>query len=436
MDIGRIGSLFVHSVETRLGGNAIRLTAEFHTPIDPARLARAFRDLITSTASLRQRLDPDGWTPMRADDVQTAVNEQAELLTTVVDASDAYSEYRPTNVGLPIRLAIIAPCRLVLSLNHAVGNGKAAFAHLEALLRAYDGAERERESVALSPRAARSPRGVHRAAGVTAAAWYLIGFVARAGLGAARTTVDLSRGRMPAPDGGGCAVWTYHLDAEDTGRVLAGAKAAGLTVTGRLCQAMSEVLLGAQPDRSRVCISVPTDVTALAGLSAAAAPGNFTGSLILQVFRSADPASVASQVRRAFRWTTRNVHYWVPWLVGQLTRQEARLAGRFLAQARRPIPARAPFENYSCAVSSVGVITGPMTRRYLTTVSAHTWTQTIMVCAITLDGRMTLEASMPRDLYDPAEVAAVTDMVVARLADRTLGHAAGLRRPLFDDRAG
>src|SRR4051794_4981749 len=121
MEIGRVGSLFVRAVETDLQGNAIRLTLVFQAPIERGRLTRAFGQLIASTASLRQRFEPGGWTPMRDEDVQAAVAEQTALLATDVAAPDAYSEYRPTNTGLPIRLAILGACRMVLSLNHAVG---------------------------------------------------------------------------------------------------------------------------------------------------------------------------------------------------------------------------------------------------------------------------------------------------------------------------
>lgn len=434
MDIGRVASLFIHGVEAYLHGNAIRLSLVFRAPIDRGRLTRAFSQLIATTPALRQRFEPGGWTPMRVEDVQAAVIEQAARLAADVDAKAAYSEYHPTNQGLPVRLAIVAPCRLVLSLNHAVGNGKAAFAHLERLLRAYDGTEPEPERADLSTEPPEPPAGPGRtAAGVAGAALYLLAFLGRAGFRSARTTVDLSRARRPAPTADGYAVWTYAFDEEDTKRVIAGARAAGLTVTERLCEAMAEVLLESQPDKSRVCLLVPTDITARAGTRAGQTPGNFTGSLIVQVYRNSNGASLASQVRRGFRWTAWGVHYWVPWLVGQAARQEARLAAHFLALARRPIPERAPFENYSCAVSSVGVIAGPMTERYLATVSAHTRTQAVMVCAITLDGRMTFEACMPQDLYDCAEVATVTDTVVERLAGLPAARAAGLRHALYGD---
>jgi hypothetical protein len=241
---------------------------------------------------------------------------------------------------------------------------------------------------------------------------YLASFAWRAGVNASNSTVDLSRGRKPGLSRQEYAVWTYLLTAEETQSALKRSSEAGLSVTENLCRVMAIVLLEAQPQKSRVCISVPTDLSAYAATFSPETPGNFTGSLIVQLWRGR-PLDV--QVRRAFQWARHGVHYWTPWLLGRTAGKEARLTDRFLRQAQQPVPARAPFENFSCAVSSVGVIQGRYLQQYLASISATTRTQTIFLCAITLNGCMSVEVSVSHDLYNSIEVAVVTDRAVALL---------------------
>jgi hypothetical protein len=418
MDVGRVGSLFIRAVESFLEGNAIHLTLTFKTPIDHDRLADGFRRLVASNESLRLRFEPHVWSLVPPTEVAAALDEQIANLALPADPDTVYADYHATNVGLPIRLKLLDNRRLVLSLNHVFGNGRTALHYLESLLRHYDNEQASTLPAAGRPAAAwfLVRRPAQALTGLFWACAYLSLFAWRAGRSAASTTVDLSRGKKPGEPREGYAIWTYYLSPDDTRTALERSSAAGLTFTENLCQLIAAELFDIQPEKSRVCISVPTDLAAYAPRFSYETPGNFTGALIVQLWRSNRRRdSLDQQVRRAFSWAGRAVHYWVPWLMGQVAGGEAKLSARFLDQAGRPIPLRGPFEDFSCAVSSVGVVQGATSRKYLATVSAHTRTQTVMLCAITLNGRMSIEVSMSLDLFDKPEVMGLTDRAVARL---------------------
>jgi hypothetical protein len=136
------------------------------------------------------------------------------------------------------------------------------------------------------------------------------------------------------------AEWTYLLTSEETERVLKQSAEADLTVTENLCRAMATALLEAQPEKSRVCISVPTDLGTQAALSPDMA-GNYTGALIVQLFRD---QPLDSQIRRAFRWGRCGVHYWTPWLMGQVMGGHAqRRSGDYGAKV--PGVGSSPYQN-------------------------------------------------------------------------------------------
>jgi hypothetical protein len=429
MDVGRVGSVFINAIESIVQGNAMRFTLVFKRPVDPDRLASAYRELIASQPTLRSRFEPGAWSPMTDREVKADLDAQIANLT-AADTADAYTGYRPTNSGLPIRIRIADEHRLVLSLNHVFGNGKSVLYYIEELLRLYGSAA---EAAIANSASSVPPQSMGMFTGLLWVSAYLSEFFYKAGRNSGAITVDLSRGKTPGASRRGYAAWTYLLTPDETRNSLNVSTLAGLTVTENLCLSVARVLLDAQPDKSRVCISVPTDLTTYTSHSPAEAPGNFTGSLLVQLWRErpgGDPLD--EQTRRAFRWARRNVHYWTSWLVGHAAGSEDSLAAQFRTQAQRAIPQRAPFENFSCAVSSLGVVQGAFARKYLAAMSAHTGMQTIFVCSMTLNERLSIEVSIPKELFDGAEVAALTDRAVGLFARMTPEQAA-MRRTLLHD---
>ncbi len=404
-------------------------TLTFAEPFDPERLLDAFERLVWSRESLRVRFVEVErgyqWIPFSDADVRRCLTYQRRQFEQLVERETLFREYLPTNMALPLRVARLDEQRLVLVVNHVFGNGLTTLYWLEEWLRLYSGEAQPPQSPKPARRKGFLRSVVESISGLVWLGCYLVQFVSRAGRRAGHETVDLTRGIRPAPHQKGYAVKTYVMSEQETEAAVNRSRSLGLSVTEALCAAMAEALLQFQPDKSRVCISVPTDLGAFIPEFSREQPGNYTGSLILQIFRERE---TKAQVRSGFQWVRRRVNYWLPRVLGAFAGSEKKLRASFAKKAPLPIPDRAPFENFSCAVSGVGVIRERLIRKYLHSISAHTRTQTIFLCAMTLNGRMTLEVSVPRDLFDADEAFRVTDAAAALLAGKAMAAGAAANR--------
>jgi hypothetical protein len=258
-------------------------------------------------------------------------------------------------------------------------------------------------------------RSVTSRSGAMGSVWqlgYVAEFLLLCGWRPGCNSVDLTHGKLPAA---GCAEFSvkkYAFTPEETEQALQRCRSLRLTVSQAVCAALAEALFAAQPDKSRACISVPTDLGPFLPEHPRTSPGNYTGSLIVQLRRG---TALEIQIRRAFRWLSRGIDYWLPRTLGALALSERALSETFARTAALPIPERGPFENLSCAMSNLGTIQLPVMRRQLHSISVTGRTQTILVCVVSLNGRMSVEVSAARSLFDPAEVFGVTDRAVAQL---------------------
>ena len=415
MDVGRVGSLFIRGLEEFSGRNESYFTLTFREPFDAPRLLESFEALIRSRPSLRMRFveserEVFAWASFEAAEVEERLAAQRLAFETGLPLEAAFADHADSGEGLPLRLRRIDERRVVLVVNHAFANGLSALYWIEQWLRAYDGeAGAKLEAPDRAVTLARSPLGAAR--GLAAVAAYAGSFMLGAGRDPSRATVDLSRGRRPEPRQPGCAVKTFSLPRDQTERLRSVSRQRDLSVSEALCAALAAALFEAQPEKSRVCLSVPTALCDRTPGASRDAPGNYTGSVILQIGRD---RPLDAQVRAGLRWARRGVDYWLPWLLGSLN-NERRLLERFRRQAALPIPARAPFENFSAAVSSVGVVRGPQALKHLAAVSAHTGMQTIFLCAMTLHDQMSVEVSAPPDLFEAREVFGVVERAIGEL---------------------
>lgn len=433
MDVGRVASLFISGLETFTSRNEMVFTLRFEEPFNGARLLSAFETLVRESPSLRLRFveaQTSGgfrWDPISAADVEAFLARQRSGFETGSSLEACFDEYVRTGEGLPLRIHRVGTACVVLLVNHAFGNGVRALQLVEEWLRIYDGGSSVVPNKGQRSVGRRFPliRFTEALVGVACVLAYVIDFSVRAGRRAAAETVDLSEGRAPSPGGGGYAIKTYLLTAEETDNAIENSRTRRLSVTQSLCAAMAKALFNSRPAVNRVCLSVPTELSAYVPDLPPDAPGNYTGSLIVQVRRN---RPVDSQVRAAFQWTRHRVNYWLPFLLGALS-TERKLRLGFARKAALPIPDRSPFENYSCAISSLGVLGGPKIRKYVSSLSAHGRMQTILLCAATLNGRMSVEVSCPMDLFKPAEVFRATDDAVAELTGGSVKHYSELRYP-------
>jgi hypothetical protein len=405
MDTARVGTLFIHGLESFIECNEIVGVLGFREPFVDARLLTSFQTATRETPAARERLVQTDrgfdFRPIPEDELESLFAREREGFAQVRTPDEINREYLPTGQGLPARIRKIDSRTLALLVNHAHANGLVVLRLMERWLELYDGAAQPGGAMPVRQPVPGALRGL------AATARYVTEFVVGSGRNCAAATVDLSCGRSPVCGGKGYFIRNYSFTSAETERLNTLSRGRNLSVTQLLCAEMASALLSAQPERNRVCLSVPTDLSAWLPPEEAVRPGNPTGSLILQVWRE---GNVDKQVRRAFRWTKHGVNYWLPRLIAATASQRG-LFQKFAQQAALPIPRRAPFENFSCAVSSVGVIRGSLTRKYLDSLWLHTRMQTVFLCALTLNERMYVAVTAPLDIYDERDVSALADAV-------------------------
>jgi hypothetical protein len=416
MDVGRVASLFIQGAESFLAGNDMVYTLGMLEPVDTDRLARAYESLVRANAILRQKWVAKGdgfdWLPFTDEELESRLALERRALTQQFSLEELYSAYHPTNTRLPLRVARVSERTLVMFVNHTWSNGYGGMYWLEHLLAAYAGEPLEHDDA----RAIRGPfrRILAALSGYFWALIYSIGFALKASKRAGERTVDLTHGARPVPHRAGYSVRTYRLSTEETSRFVSTAKARGESVTEALCVTLANAFLAsAPPERDRVCISMPVDIGPLVpGWSRSTAPGNYTGSLVVQLFRG---RPLMAQARAAFRWFARSIPYWLTALIASTAKSQRALRSRFENNAGKAIPERAPFENFTFALSSVGVLRGRFLDRYVETISGHTKTQTVFVSAVTFRDRLAIEFSVPNGLFDVQEVCCCFDRAIASL---------------------
>lgn len=397
----------MHGLESFIERNEMVFLLVFKQPFNAERLLTSFESLVRETPAVTARFvrTPKGYDfqPLPAHEVDAVlVREREQFVPWPLE--EILNEYVPTNQGLAARIRRVDDVRVALMVNHVYANGFSVLRLIERWLGRYAG-----DTAAALP--APPPARKSAVAGVPATVAYVTQFLLRAGAGTAKATVDLSHARAPARGGNSYFVERYWLTTEQTRGIVQRSKSRGLSVTEFLCSEAAGAMFAMQPDRTRVCISVPADLSAWFPTAELDAPGNATGSLILQIRRH---QNADAQVRQAFRWVSRGVNYWLPRLIGAVS-SEHTLFRNFARQAATPVPDRAPFENFSCAISSVGVVRGPRTQEYLAALSAHTRIQTVFLCAITLNGRMSVEVSAPLDIFDAQEVRTLASSFIAAI---------------------
>jgi hypothetical protein len=290
-------------------------------------------------------------------------------------------------------------------MSHALSNGRGALEWILYWLAAANG-----ESVPVGQAAGRFD-STAPLTGLALLPFYLLGYLAKAGLNPGRKTVDLTHGKTPIPHDNGYASQTYSFSEPESTRILAKARALDLSLEQYVCLAVAEAMLSAQPEKSRVCILVPTDLARYSPGLPRTVPGNYTGSLIVQLRRG---APLQSQIARQFGWFRRGVDYWLLRLLSAVTLTGQTFVNKLARTASVPIQRRGAFQNASCAVSNVGVVTLPAIWG-IESGYGTTKTQTIFFLVGIVNGCLTINVTFARDLYDPEEVFRVADAALGSL---------------------
>jgi hypothetical protein len=410
VDVGRVGSLIIRALEPMLRGDDIAFVMKFRDNYDPDRLWASYESLLRQNPALQLVLRPFGksfsWVPIDSAELNTALDRQRQRFPQLFSQEELLSPAHALTPPLPVRISQTGGREVCFQMSHALSDGRGALQWIAYWLAAANG-----ESVPVGQTAGRFD-STAPLTGLTLLPFYLLGYFARAGLNHARKTVDLTRGKTPIPHDNGYASRTYPFSEPETNRILAKAHALDLSLHQYMCLAVAEAMLAAQPEKSRVCIAVPTDLARYSPSFPRTVPGNYAGSLTVQLRRG---APLQSQIARQFGWLRWGVDYWLTRLVGALSLSEQRLLNNGARIASLPIHRRGPFQNLSCAVTNIGAIKNPAICARIESGTGTTKTQTILFTVFTFNGRLIANVTFARDLYDPEEVFRVADAALANL---------------------
>jgi hypothetical protein len=410
VDVGRVGSLFIRALEPMLRGDDMAFVLKFRDNYDPDRLWASYDSLLRQNPALQVVLRPFGksfsWVPIDSTELNAALDRERQRFPQLFSQEELLSPANALTPALPVRISQMGGREVCFQMSHALSNGRGALQWIDYWLAAANG-----ESVPVGQTAGRFD-STAPLTGLALLPFYLLGYIARAGLSQARKTVDLTHGKTPIPHDNGYASRTYLFSEPETNRILAEARALDLSLHQYICLAVAKAMLSAQPEKSRVCIAVPTDLARYSPRLPRTVPGNYTGSLTVQLRRG---ATLQWQIARQFGWFRWGVDYWLTRLAGALYLSEQRLLNNSARAASLPVHRRGPFQNVSCAVTNVGAIKNPAICARIESACGTTKTQTILFTVGRLNGHLTANVTFARDLYDLEEVFRVADAALANL---------------------
>lgn len=410
VDVGRIGSLSIRAMEPIVGGDDIAFVLKF-ADYDPDRLWAAYESLLRQNPALQVVLRPVGnsfsWVTIDSEELNTGLDHQRQRFQQLFSLEELLSPAHALTSVLPVRISQMGDKTVCFQISHALSTGRSALQWIEYWLAAANGE---------SARVAQTAGNFDSTApltGLTLLPFYLLGWSARAGRNHERETVDLTHGKTPIRHDNGYASRTYLFSESETDGILAKARALELSLTQYICVVVADALLSAQPEKSRVCIAVVTDLARYSPGLPCTVHGNYTGNLTVQLRRG---TPLRSQIARQFGWLRWGVDYWLTWVAGVFTRSEQELVNNVARIASLPFRQRGPFQNISCAVTNIGAIKSPAIVAQVESGTGTTKSQSILFTVFRVHGRLTINVTFARDLYDPDEVFRVADAVRSDIA--------------------
>jgi hypothetical protein len=409
MDVGRVGSLAIRALEPMLCGDDMAFVVKFRDDYDPDRLWTSYDSLVRQNPALQLVLRPFGqsfsWVPIDSAELNAALDRQRQHFSQLFSFEELLSPAHALTPPLPVRISQMGGREICFQMSHALSTGRGALQWILLWLAAANG-----ESIPIGQAAGRFD-STAPLTGLALLPFYLLSYFAHAGLNRARKTVDLTHGKTPIRHNNGYASRTYSFSETESNQILAKARALDLSLDQYMCLVVANAMLLAQPEKSYVCIVVPTDLARYSPGLPRSVPGNYTGSLTMQLRRG---PSLQSQIARQFGWFRWGIDYWLLWLFGAFSFSEQKLVNKLARSASLPSYRRGPFQNASCIVSNVGVVKAPETYG-IDSMYGTTKTQTIFFAAGRINGRLIANVTFPRDLYDPEEVFGVADAALGGL---------------------
>jgi hypothetical protein len=357
------------------------------------------------------------WGRFSRDELERLLQIEEENMMKMHRPVDVYDEYVPTNERLIFRIAPIDEHTVIFSWNHLFNNGMLLFTWFDTWLRYYAG-EIGMEIEEPAAQVKKNPPLKRFKNRLLAPFWALIYIAAlhiKSGKNAADETVDLTHAKQPTPHKSGYAVKTYHFTENETAHIIDSTKRQKNTPAEFLCAALVKAFFDKYPDKNRVLVNTPVDIRDNISHVDHYAVGNYSGSVFYQIFRN---KSIEKQIHKGFRWFKHSVPYGVMKILHNAFKSKHfELKKRFEKKSLEPIPERAPMENYTCILSTMDNVASPQIEKMIDQLSITGKQQTIVICNLIVNGKLSMEVGISRDMFDPGEVFSVTDLAVKYLKD-------------------
>jgi len=410
------GSYFL-GTEKFISSNSMRATMVLKEKINCERLVQSYRELILENRLLQTKIieypekNKFEWGRFSPEELEQLLSFEEDKLSKKVDKDTLLKEYYPTNTRLPFNIAAVDEYTVIISMNHIVANGRCLVFWIQKWLHYYEGDEQKsiEEQTANKNLWHEILRMMKR---ISAFLWlpvFLTDFMLKAGKNPGKDTADLSYGKTPVKSNN-YATKSYGFDRDETQKILLLCKAKKMTLTEYTCEVLVKGLFEHVPDKNRIVISMPMDIHSLSPYSPQNTYGNLIASLPAQFFQDKE---IDKQVKVMFRWFKRGLPYSLSCLGAAVSRSYEKVKTQWLEQSKKPIPERSPLGDFSLTYSNLGVISYPVMERLVDSIYFSFKSQSILLVASTISGKLYMKVSLSKDLYHAEEVFTLFDQILS-----------------------
>jgi len=332
-EISRLGSLFIYGAERFIRGNDMQATFTFKEDLDLEQIRQSYERMIVENPVLRSKWTGNDknrrycWSEFTRNEWEERLAIEKDRAMKIHVPEKVGAEFFSTNERLPVRLTPIGKRKLVLSVNHVFSNGLGCLAWWDKWLTYYARAtghpigecRAADDELSMVKELSYTKRFLMKGFSVFLAVVYMATLAAKAGRHAGRSTVDLTHGRKSVPNRSGYSTKAYALSRAETEEIVSRSKGKKISVSEYVCIALVESFFDKVPQKRRVLVSAPVDLREMLPEVHALDVGNYTGSLIFQIFRE---RSIEAQVHSSFKWMRRGVPYGVVKLLSLGMRDE------------------------------------------------------------------------------------------------------------------
>jgi len=414
VELIQLAGVYFLGTEEFNSSNNMMATVVLKERIDNSKLATSYRELIVENPLLQTKIiecpekNRFNWGRFSTEELERRLNFEEKQLAQKYDRETILRQYYPTNTRLPFYIAVVNDNTVVICMNHILANGRGLVFWIQKWLQYYSGEQSVDREAVMEPGWKKSIRILKKIGAFLWLPVFLIDFIFKSGKNATKDTVDLSYGKRPGASNN-YATKSYTINREDTEKILRRCKQEGVTLTEYMCEILAEALLQYDQGKNRVLLSMPMDLQPLLPYSFEKTPGNLIASLPVQLFQGKD---MEGQVKGVFKWFKRGIPYSLSCMLAAVSTY-AKAKRHCLEMCKKTIPERTVLGNFSLTYSNLGVISYPIMEKKVDSVYFYFKSQSILLVSSSISGKLCMEISLSKDLYNAEKVFYLFDQALA-----------------------